>query len=360
MKEGESNVSIRKTAYAWTPSPLSPEKRLEYFFVSDRVLYNYPTMTFLQADGLFGLGSFLLASESFLDMYCFSKAAQCYMAKKMNDKAREIIEKGLKFIEKREEYDIYNNNEKALLICLSGELDDDVKMFEAAWDLSGETLMAAQKNIITYYLAKSETPERYENKEEKLRKYKTKALKHLYILAEHDKMSARTYSTIGTIELELGNIDKSIEAFEKVIKLDVSEDSTYLASLRIGQCKLAQHKPSEALPYFVKSAEIAKSKYTNNPNNEPKILYEYLKARSQAFQVAVMAENLESVTECGKLLKELFNVVQKTVPNSKDVAKMWIETVGHLLQEESSKLKNSSITKQVSDVIEIVKAISGK
>lgn len=232
-----------------------PEKS-ESASASDRLQYiwllNFSTRWSLEtelAKRWVELGGLRTALEIYERLQMWAEAALCYAATEREQKAKNMVRRQLyeaKGSDEDDENEEFLGPERAILpgdaprlFCILGDIEKDEKMYERAWDISGERYARAQRSLARHYLAL--TPPELEKAESAYRK-------SLHI----NRLNHSSWFALGCVQLELQRYGDATESFSRTVQLDDTDAEAWsnlaVAMLRTPASQQESSMPTEQAP----------------------------------------------------------------------------------------------------------------
>lgn len=189
--------------------------RLEYIW-----LLNFSTRWNLESElakRWVELGGLRTALEIYERLQMWAEAALCYAATERETKAKSIVRRQLYEAtgpDENDENEQFDGPERSSLpadaprlFCILGDIDKDEKMYERAWEVSGQRYARAQRSLARHYLAL--TPPQLEKAEAAYRK-------SLHI----NRLNHSAWFALGCVQLELQRWDDAVDSFTRTVQLD--------------------------------------------------------------------------------------------------------------------------------------------
>ncbi|KAJ5619405.1 hypothetical protein N7510_003389 [Penicillium lagena] len=206
--------------------------RLEYIW-----LLNFSTRWDLEAElakRWVDLGGLRTALEIYERLQMWAEVALCYAATEREGKAKSIVRRQLYHASGPDEDDDsepFDGPERSplpaeapRLFCILGDIDKDEKMYERAWEVSGQRYARAQRSLARHYLTL--TPPELEKAEAAYRK-------SLHI----NRLNHGAWFALGCVQLELQRWDAAVDSFTFTVQLDDTDGEAWsnlaVAMLRI-------------------------------------------------------------------------------------------------------------------------------
>lgn len=189
--------------------------RLDYIW-----LMNFSTRWNLEAElakRWVELGGLRTALEIYERLQMWAEAALCYAATEKEAKAKSIVRRqlyeatGPNEDNENEQFDGPERSplpaDAPRLFCILGDIDKDEKMYERAWEVSGQRYARAQRSLARHYLAL--TPPELEKAEAAYRK-------SLHI----NRLNHSAWFALGCVQLELQRWEEAADSFTRTVQLD--------------------------------------------------------------------------------------------------------------------------------------------
>lgn len=215
----------------------SAAERLEYIWI-----LNFSTRWDLEAElatRWVNLGGLRTALEIYERLQMWAEAALCYAATEREETARLMVRRQLY---ERTNKDAEDENDKfegpelsplpanaPRLFCILGDIDSDPKMYDRAWEVSGNRYARAQRSLARHFLTLK--PPALEKAEEAYRKS-----------LDINRLNHGAWFALGCVQLELSHWDDAIESFTRTVQL---EDNDAQAWSNLAAAILRSPKPSE-------------------------------------------------------------------------------------------------------------------
>lgn len=196
--------------------------RLEYIWIM-----NFSTRWKLEAElakRWVELGGLRTALEIYERLQMWAEAALCYAATEREEKAKSMVRRQLYQAtgpDEDDENELFEGPERSplpadapRLFCILGDIDKDEKLYQRAWDISGERYSRAQRSLARHYLAL--TPPELEKAEEAYRK-------SLHI----NRLNHSSWFAFGCVQLELQKWDDAAASFTRCVQLDDTDGEAY-------------------------------------------------------------------------------------------------------------------------------------
>jgi tetratricopeptide (TPR) repeat protein len=328
--ESESNKTIERSVFQL--QVLTEQFYEEKPSVADRMKYlcslNFPSIYELNKElgnRFLSLGALSSAMQVFEKLKMFEEIIQCLIVVDKNHRAEQLATERLE-----------KNPNDYVMTFLLGMVKNDPILYEASWEKSGKRYSRAKRALGNYYSQQKKFKEAIPHYEQAL------AINHLYPM---------TWFTLGCSYMHVGNFEKGIGAFQKVIQQN-PEDSDSWSNL--GSCYVQLNRPAQAHKTLLEATKLKYDSYKvwenfllisfeveqfNDVFNALKRILEISKARFQArwlnMLIKVMKFHLkDNSTNFGErfraTLQELFIDVVEKIPGD---PKIWDSYI--LFYEES-------------------------
>ncbi|KAJ5947328.1 hypothetical protein N7466_000343 [Penicillium verhagenii] len=215
----------------------SASDRLEYIWIM-----NFSTRWDLEAElakRWVDLGGLRTALEIYERLHMWAEAALCYAATDRELKAKSMVRRELfepVGDDKDDENELFEGPELATLpadaprlFCILGDIDHDEKMYERAWEVSGERYARAQRSLARHYLGL--TPPNLEKAEAAYKK-------SLHI----NRLNHSAWFAVGCVQLELERWEDATESFTRTVQLDDTDGEAWS---NLGAAMLRSSAPEE-------------------------------------------------------------------------------------------------------------------
>lgn len=189
--------------------------RLEYIW-----LLNFSTRWNLESElakRWVELGGLRTALEIYERLQMWAEAALCYAATERETKAKSIVRRqlyeatGPNEDDENEQFDGPERSplpaDAPRLFCILGDIEKDEKLYERAWEVSGQRYARAQRSLARHYLAL--TPPELEKAEAAYRK-------SLHI----NRLNHSAWFALGCVQLELQRWEDAADSFTRTVQLD--------------------------------------------------------------------------------------------------------------------------------------------
>lgn len=196
--------------------------RLEYIWC-----INFSTRWDLEAElakRWVDLGGLRTALDIYERLQMWAEVALCYAATERESKAKSIVRRQLFEAtgpDEDDENEQFDGPERSplpadapRLFCILGDIDKDEKMYERAWEISGQRYARAQRSLARYYLTIS-PPE--------LEKAEAAYRKSLHI----NRLNHGAWFALGCVQLELKHWDDATDSFSRTVQLDDTDGEAW-------------------------------------------------------------------------------------------------------------------------------------
>jgi tetratricopeptide (TPR) repeat protein len=196
--------------------------RLEHIWI-----LNFSTRWSLEAElakRWVDLGGLRTALEIYERLRMWAEAALCYAATEREGKAKKLIRRQLYQAtgpDDNDENEQFEGPECSplpadapRLFCILGDINKDEKMYERAWEVSGERYARAQRSLARHYLTL--TPPELENAE-------TAYKKSLHI----NRLNHGAWFALGCVQLELQKWEDATDTFTRTVQLDDTDGQAW-------------------------------------------------------------------------------------------------------------------------------------
>ncbi|KAJ5105029.1 hypothetical protein NUU61_002376 [Penicillium alfredii] len=170
------------------------------------------------------LGGLRTALEIYERLQMWAEAALCYAATEREAKAQNILRRHLYQAtgpNEEDENEQFTGPERSplpadapRLFCILGDISKDEKMYERAWDVSGQRYARAQRSLARHYLAL--TPPELEKAEEAYRK-------SLHV----NQLNHGAWFALGCVQLELQKWQDSTDSFTRAVQIDDTDGQAW-------------------------------------------------------------------------------------------------------------------------------------
>ncbi|KAI1002006.1 hypothetical protein K3495_g6195 [Podosphaera aphanis] len=192
-------------------------------------------------------GSLVTALEIFKRLKLWGEVSLCYHSISQEEKARQVIRRQLFYSDKGECMDKYDIDAAEISAekwqgalrptpphaprywCILGDLDNDPKCWQYAWEISKYRYARAQRSLGEYFIKSGDLVQ----------------ARDAYMQASvANRQNIDTWSRLGDIDLKLGNWNGAIIAFQQAIMLDDTNAKTYS---NLGTALISKHSEICAL-----------------------------------------------------------------------------------------------------------------
>ncbi|PKY05008.1 tetratricopeptide repeat domain protein [Aspergillus campestris IBT 28561] len=239
----------------------SAAERLEYIWI-----LNFSTRWDLEAElatRWVNLGGLRTALDIYERLQMWAEAALCYAATEREETARLMVRRQLyerTNKDAEDENDSFEGPELSplpanapRLFCILGDINSDPKMYDRAWEVSGNRYARAQRSLARHFLTLK--PPALEKAEEAYHKS-----------LDINRLNHGAWFALGCVQLELSHWDDAIESFTRTVQL---EDNDAQAWSNLAAAILRSPKPSETATNPV-DLEDQPSDDDNDDENAPK------------------------------------------------------------------------------------------
>lgn len=170
------------------------------------------------------LGGLRTALEIYERLQMWAEAALCYAATEKELKAKSIVRRqlyeatGPNEDDENEQFDGPERSplpaDAPRLLCILGDIEKDEKLYERAWDISGQRYARAQRSLARHYLAL--TPPQLEQAEDAYRK-------SLHI----NRLNHSAWFALGCVQLELQRWEDATNSFTRCVQLDDTDGEAW-------------------------------------------------------------------------------------------------------------------------------------
>lgn len=221
------------------------------------------------------LGGLRSALEIYERLEMWVEAALCYAATEKEDRARKMIRRQLFHATNADDENVDMDAEKwegaernpppaeaPRYYCILGDLDNDLSMYETAWEVSGKRYARAQRSLGQRYIA--------------ARNYE-KAAEAYSLSLKINSLYHPAWFALGCAYLELQQFKSAVEAFSRCVQLDDQDAeawSNLAASLlhlrpkvtenadgELHERNVTNHPRTDALKAFKRAAAIKHDDY---------------------------------------------------------------------------------------------------
>lgn len=196
--------------------------RLEHIWI-----LNFSTRWSLEAElakRWVDLGGLRTALEIYERLKMWAEAALCYAATEREGKAKNLIRRQLYQAtgpDDNDDDEKFEGPERSplpadapRLFCILGDIDKDEKMYERAWEVSGERYARAQRSLARHYLTLT-PPD--------LEKAETAYKKSLHI----NRLNHGAWFALGCVQLELQKWEDATDTFTRTVQLDDTDGQAW-------------------------------------------------------------------------------------------------------------------------------------
>ncbi|KAF3028883.1 hypothetical protein E8E15_008118 [Penicillium rubens] len=212
--------------------------RLEHIWI-----LNFSTRWSLEAElakRWVDLGGLRTALEIYERLHMWAEAALCYAATEREGKAKNIIRRQIyqaTGADENDENEKFDGPERSplpadapRLLCILGDIDKDEKMYERAWEVSGERYARAQRSLARHYL--TSTPPQLENAEIAYKK-------SLHI----NRLNQGAWFALGCVQLELQKWQEATDTFTRTVQLDDTDGQAW-SNLAAAMLRMPDPEPA--------------------------------------------------------------------------------------------------------------------
>ncbi|CBX99270.1 hypothetical protein IAQ61_000617 [Plenodomus lingam] len=202
--------------------------------------------------------------RSALDIYerleMWAEAALCYAATEKEDRARKMIRKQLFHATGGDDENVDPDAEAwegpardpppaeaPRFYCILGDINDDLSMYEKAWEVSGARYARAQRSLGQRYISKHEY---------------AKAAEAYSLSLKINGLYQPAWFALGCAYLELQQFKNAVEAFSRCVQLD-DQDAESWSNLAASLLHLKPKVKTEA-----EDGEEAVTRVTNHPRTD--------------------------------------------------------------------------------------------
>ncbi|KAJ5263587.1 hypothetical protein N7478_011192 [Penicillium angulare] len=231
--------------------------RLQYIWIM-----NFSTRWSLEAElakRWVELGGLRTALEIYERLHMWAEAALCYAATERELKAKSMVRRQLyeaKGDDENDENEMFEGPELTTLpgdaprlFCILGDIDKDEKMYERAWDVSGQRYSRAQRSLARHYL--SLTPPELEKAECAYRK-------SLHI----NRLNHGSWFALGCVQLELQRWEEATDSFTRTVQLDDTDGEAWS---NLAAAMLRSSAPEEGPDVPINDSAEEKAAVENDP-----------------------------------------------------------------------------------------------
>lgn len=251
--------------------------RLEYIW-----LINFSTRWNLEAElakRWVELGGLRTALEIYERLQMWAEASLCYAATERELKAKCMVRRQLyeaKGDDEDDENEMFEGPERTTLpadaprlFCILGDIDRDEKMYERAWEVSGQRYARAQRSLARHWL--SCTPPELEKAEAAYRKS-----------LQINRLNHGAWFALGCVQLELQRWEDAADSFTRTVQLDDTDGEAWsnLAAAML-RTSAPEQEPEPVMPA------------NDNDNDEEKALEDPYKRKREALAALQRAATLK-------------------------------------------------------------------
>lgn len=170
------------------------------------------------------LGGLRTALEIYERLQMWAEAALCYAATEKELKAKSVVRRqlyeatGPNEDDENEQFDGPERSplpaDAPRLFCILGDIEKDEKLYERAWDISGQRYARAQRSLARHYLGL--TPPQLEQAEDAYRK-------SLHI----NRLNHSAWFALGCVQLELQRWEDATDSFTRCVQLDDTDGEAW-------------------------------------------------------------------------------------------------------------------------------------
>lgn len=280
-------------------------KEAESAPVTERLQYIYPlcspTRWELEAElasRWVSLGGLRSALDIYERLEMWAEAALCWAATEREDKARKIVRRQLFHATSGNDEDVGLDEDNwegpardpppadaPRLYCIMGDLDNDVSMWEKAWDVSNGRYARAQRTLGRHYI--------------QARDY-VKAADAYSKSLKITQLNQQSWFALGCCLLELCEFDRAVEAFSRTVQLD-DTDAEAWSNLAAALLRKESPEPSASQPVFSaedeeKDSAAVSTKKVNPQQNHIDALSALKRAATLKHDSARIWDNLLTVS----------------------------------------------------------------
>ena len=205
------------------------------------------------------LGGLRSALEIYERLEMWAEAALCYAATEKEDRARKMVRRQLFHATSGDDENVDLDEEKwegaerdpppaeaSRYYCILGDIDNDLSMYEKAWEVSGKRYARAQRSLGQRYIA--------------ARNYE-KAAEAYSLSLKINTLHHPAWFALGCAYLELMQFKSAVESFSRCVQLDDQDAeawSNLAASLLHLRPKVTENE----------DGEIEEKRVTNHPRTD--------------------------------------------------------------------------------------------
>lgn len=219
------------------------------------------------------IGGLRSALEIYERLEMWAEAALCWAATEKEDKARRLVRKQLFHATAGDdetadaETETWEGSprdpppaEAPRFYCILGDLDQDLSMYEKAWEVSGKRYARAQRSLGQYYIARRD----YD-----------KAAEAYALSLKINTLNHPAWFALGCAQLELQQFKNAVESFSRCVQLD-DQDAEAWSNLAASllhlrpktktdedgeEVKVTSHPRTDALKAFKRAASLKHDSY---------------------------------------------------------------------------------------------------
>ncbi|KAJ5760023.1 hypothetical protein N7520_007179 [Penicillium odoratum] len=235
----------------------SASDRLEYIWIM-----NFSTRWNLEAElakRWVDLGGLRTALDIYERLHMWAEAALCYAATDRELKAKSMVRRQLfeaKGDDEDDENELYEGPERETLpadaprlFCILGDIDKDEKMYDRAWEVSGQRYARAQRSLARHYLGLT-PPE--------LEKAESAYQKSLLV----NRLNHSAWFALGCVQLELERWEDATNSFTRTVQLDDTDGEAWS---NLGAAMLRSSAPEEGPDVATSDSAEEKAAIENDP-----------------------------------------------------------------------------------------------
>lgn len=221
------------------------------------------------------LGGMRSALEIYERLEMWAEAALCWAATDKEEKAKRIVRRQLRHATNGDDDSVDPDEEKwegaerdpppgdaPRLYCILGDIDQDLAMYEKAWEVSGKRYARAQRSLGQRYFSRKE----YE-----------KAAEAYALSLKVNALNHPAWFALGCAYLELNRFKDAVECFSRCVQLDDQDAEAWsnlaaaLLHLRpktstneegeVSEAKVTNHPRTDALKAFKRAAALKHENY---------------------------------------------------------------------------------------------------
>ncbi|KAJ5647500.1 hypothetical protein N7490_003872 [Penicillium lividum] len=235
----------------------SASDRLEYIWIM-----NFSTRWNLEAElakRWVDLGGLRTALDIYERLHMWAEAALCYAATDRELKAKSMVRRQLfeaKGDDEDDENELFEGPERETLpadaprlFCILGDIDKDEKMYDRAWEVSGQRYARAQRSLARHYLGLT-PPE--------LEKAESAYQKSLLV----NRLNHSAWFALGCVQLELERWEDATDSFTRTVQLDDTDGEAWS---NLGAAMLRSSAPEEGPDVATNDSAEEKAAIENDP-----------------------------------------------------------------------------------------------